>query len=163
MRMRYRILLGAGLAASGFVLVMPGATKAVRFADRATATPAVTEPAPEVTTSAPPAQAVSEKAATTGQARLVARIDPETGELGLPTGESLSPMEEAALSTSDEGLLEVHHPNGAVSIDLQGRFQSLSMVTVGKDGKVQLHCVDTPAGARAALATESHQPVIVEE
>jgi hypothetical protein len=82
-------------------------------------------------------------------------IDPQTGAFlsepapGAPPLE-LSPAERDALSTSHQGLVEVPSPvpGGGVKLDLQGRFQSPLMGTVGPDGNVtmQHQQLDVPPG-----------------
>ncbi|HEX7880725.1 MAG TPA: hypothetical protein VF720_15025 [Candidatus Eisenbacteria bacterium] len=88
-----------------------------------------------------------------GRASFTAEIDPETGQLGVPKGvrPELSAEELNAVDTSDEGLVQVIHADGSASVDLQGRFCSLSMARVGADGKVHIACVDTPELAAKAL------------
>jgi hypothetical protein len=52
------------------------------------------------------------------------------------------------INQSTEGLAEVHHSDGSVSVNLEDRFQS---VTVAKDsgGKLSQSCVDNPQAAGA--------------
>lgn len=40
--------------------------------------------------------------------------------------------------TDDEGLVEVHHPDGTVTVDLQGRFRSVPVATRDEDGRIQI-------------------------
>jgi hypothetical protein len=44
------------------------------------------------------------------------------------------------VNTSSAGLTEKVLPNGAVSVDLQGRFQSATVATIGPDGKLTTTC-----------------------
>src|SRR5438093_11080486 len=86
---------------------------------------------------------------------MVIGIAPETGELGVPTREQwneLSDLERQRLEHSSAGLVEVHHPDGSVSVDLQGRFQEYETVRVGPDGKLIYQCVDGEENARRAVA-----------
>ena len=81
-------------------------------------------------------------------------IDPETGKLGMPTREQwneLSDLEQQRLDHSSAGLIEVHHPDGSVSVDLQGRFQEFATVRIGPDGKLIFQCVDGAENAERAL------------
>lgn len=79
-------------------------------------------------------------------------IDPATGEFSTPSAAGV-PMPEAlrrpdpALSTSSVGLQEVVHPDGSVSVDLQGRFQSRIYGTLEPDGDVTIDH-RTPADAQ---------------
>ncbi|HEY5884870.1 MAG TPA: hypothetical protein VIT88_09305 [Pyrinomonadaceae bacterium] len=52
------------------------------------------------------------------------------------------------IDQSTEGLAEVHHSDGSVSVNLEDRFQS---VTVAKDanGRLSQSCVDNPQAAGA--------------
>lgn len=90
-----------------------------------------------------------------GTAGMVVGIDPETGELGMPTPEQLQKFADSQQNQVDHssaGLVEVHHPDGSVSIDLQGRFQEYETVRVGPDGKLIYQCVDGEENARRAVA-----------
>jgi hypothetical protein len=55
------------------------------------------------------------------------------------------------LNTSIEGLKPVHHDNGAVSIDLEGRFQSVSIAKIEADGTIRQACVTSEDEARQFL------------
>lgn len=49
---------------------------------------------------------------------------------------------------STDGLKSVHHPDGTVSRDLEGRFQNVALAKRNEDGSVSQSCVDNPqAGA----------------
>lgn len=52
------------------------------------------------------------------------------------------------INQSTEGLAEVHHSDGSISVNLEDRFQS---VTVAKDenGRLSQSCVDNPQAAGA--------------
>jgi hypothetical protein len=108
--------------------------------------PAVGSPA--VARRAPDRPAAGGMVAATGQppaaGGMVAAIDPETGKLGLPNQEQmrrLSESEQARLSHSSIGLVEVHHPDGSVSVDVGDRFQEFETVRIGPDGKKTFRCV----------------------
>jgi hypothetical protein len=55
------------------------------------------------------------------------------------------------VNNSTEGLVPVRHPNGATSIDLQGRFQNVVMAKKEADGTVTQACVDNVDSAAAFL------------
>jgi hypothetical protein len=86
-----------------------------------------------------------------GTAALRAAIDPETGELVIGAGATgLAGDEKAAavglekmLSRSAEGLEEVRHPDGSVSVHLDGRFMNASVARIGADGKVETLCAES--------------------
>lgn len=59
------------------------------------------------------------------------------------------------LSRDATGLALVKHPNGAESMDLQGRFMNLEVVKINPDGKVSGQCVSNVEEARRFLTSES--------
>lgn len=77
-----------------------------------------------------------------------------------PDGELVSPLDSGpvlldgflihALRQDSEGLVEVHHPDGSVSIDLEGRYQSASVATIGTNGAV-VACASGHAGVTRCL------------
>jgi hypothetical protein len=82
--------------------------------------------------------------ASVGEAAMRVSIDPETGALvpdHVPVSKADGDLEES-LSRSTDGLIEVHHPDGSVSVDLQGRFQNASMARIDSSGKLHTTCVD---------------------
>jgi hypothetical protein len=50
-----------------------------------------------------------------------------------------------------EGLVQERHEDGTVSVDLQGRFQNVTLARRNDDGTVSAACVDTPEAAGAFL------------
>ena len=81
-------------------------------------------------------------------------IDRKTGKLRQPT-----PAESRALGNalkhlvnrSTEGLNVVERSNGTKSVDLQGRFQSATVVTRNADGTISEKCVQDETAAKAAI------------
>lgn len=72
-------------------------------------------------------------------------IDPQTGAFLKEPAPGhvpleLSPQLQNALSTSDEGLVEIPSsvPGGGVKLDLQGRFQSPLFGTIDANGKLKM-------------------------
>ena len=55
---------------------------------------------------------------------------------------------------STDGLVEVKHEDGTVSMDLQGRFQNVMVARTEDGGSVTNACVDTPEAARSFLRRE---------
>jgi len=87
-----------------------------------------------------PGDATTDPTAASG---MVIYVDPQTGDLlkepapgSVPI--QLTPQLQNALSTSHQGLVEVpgSTAGGGVKVDLQGRFRSPMISTVGGDGKV---------------------------
>jgi hypothetical protein len=64
------------------------------------------------------------------------------------------------LNKSSEGLVEEHNADGSVEMDLQGRFQSVTVARINKDGSVTQSCVDNPraAGAFFGIDPKSIRP-----
>ncbi len=80
-------------------------------------------------------------------------IDPRTGAiLSQPAPGTqpltLSPSDQAAMSTSHDGLVETpsSEPGGGVKLDLQGRYQSSLSAYVGPDGKNRTQHLTEPPG-----------------
>lgn len=78
------------------------------------------------------------------------QIDTQTGEIKPLTPQEaqqlangLAPM----LDNGTDGLVQVRHADGSVSMDLQGRFQNVTIVKVNTDGTVEQGCVDNPRAA----------------
>jgi hypothetical protein len=44
-------------------------------------------------------------------------------------------------------LVQVRHADGSVSMDLEGRFQNVTVAKVNADGTVEQSCVDNPRAA----------------
>lgn len=62
------------------------------------------------------------------------------------------------LSTSTEGLQPVRHDNGAVSVDLQGRFQNITIAKIEADGSISQRCVTSKEEARQFLTQSTKKP-----
>ena len=165
----FSILSRAGAAAAslflcGFLLALPSTTDEPAVMNAAAAVLAATTPSGPVAGEAPttlPGAAAPTRTARASAARppgtagMVVGIDPETGELGMPTPEQLQKISDSRQNLVDHspaGLVEVHHADGSVSIDLQGRFQEYETVRVGPDGKLTYRCVDGEENAERAVA-----------
>jgi hypothetical protein len=75
-----------------------------------------------------------------------AAFDTATGKLRALTREEARALIDAmapSLNQSAEGLSPVLHPDGTVSMDLQGRFESVSLARVRTDDSVATRCVST--------------------
>jgi hypothetical protein len=77
--------------------------------------------------------------------------------------ERLSPIEQAMISRSADGLFEVFHRDGSVTMDLQGRFQEFAFVRIGADGKPVFSCMDEYASVREALFEAPKSPPALED
>ena len=79
-------------------------------------------------------------------------VDPQTGDIQPLTpqeAEKLAAGLKPMLNQSTEGLVQVQHPDGSVSVDLKGRFQNVTVARINKDGTVSQSCVDNPRSAGA--------------
>jgi len=83
-------------------------------------------------------------ATSTGQSAARVYIDPETRKLGGPPSgiepPGLSIAEQNKLSRSEEGLEKRVLPDGTMLVNLQGRFQNMSVVTMTPDGETHITC-----------------------
>lgn len=78
------------------------------------------------------------------------QVDPQTGKI-----QPLSPQEaqqladklKGMLNRSTEGLVPVKEADGSISMDLQGRFQNVTVARVNQDGSISESCVDNPEAA----------------
>src|SRR2546422_994892 len=80
------------------------------------------------------------------------QVDPQTGRMAELTPEEAQKMAaglKQMLNQSTDGLVQVQHADGSVSMDLEGRFQNVTVARVSKDGKLSQSCVDNPKAAGA--------------
>jgi hypothetical protein len=59
---------------------------------------------------------------------------------------------------STQGLVEVRHEDGSVSMDLEGRFQNVTIAKRNDDGSVTTACVDSPEAASGFLNNREATP-----
>lgn len=79
-------------------------------------------------------------------------VDGQTGQVRPLTQEEAQELAEGIkqlVNQSTDGLVPIRHANGSVSIDLQGRFQSIAVAKRNEDGKLTQSCVDNPTSAAA--------------
>ena len=113
------------------------------------------------TSSSPRATAV-ETTGAPGEAALRATINPETGKVDITTsapGLALDAETAESLRRDTDGLRPVFHPNGAVSVHLQGRFHSASVAHIDDAGRLVI-CTEDAASLHSALVegTSKRQP-----
>ena len=78
------------------------------------------------------------------------QVDSQTGQIaGLTPEEArrLAAGLKQLVNQSTEGLVELQHSDGSVSVDLKGRFQNVTVARVNKDGSVSKSCLDNPRAA----------------
>jgi hypothetical protein len=99
-----------------------------------------------------PANTANKKYTTMKVAGQDVQVDSQTGQMKPLTPEEAKKLAEGLkgmLNKSTEGLTEEHNADGSVSMDLQGRFQNVTVARVNKDGTVTQSCVDNPKAAAA--------------
>ncbi|PYS72005.1 MAG: hypothetical protein DMF69_08765 [Acidobacteria bacterium] len=85
------------------------------------------------------------------------QVDPQTGNIKPLTPEEAQQLAaglKTMLNRSTEGLEEVHNADGSVSVDLQGRFQNVTLARTNEDGTVERSCVDDPQAAAEFLGID---------
>jgi hypothetical protein len=85
------------------------------------------------------------------------QVDPQTGQIKPLTPEEAKRLADGLkvmLNNSTEGLVEVHHTDGSVSMDLQGRFQHVMVARIEADGTLIQSCIDTPEAAASFFGIE---------
>jgi glucose/arabinose dehydrogenase len=91
------------------------------------------------------AQLGSRNYVTTNAAGQTVAIDRQTGQIRPLTPEEARRLAEGIkqlVNQSSEGLVEVRHANGGVEMNLQGRFQNVSLARKEADGTVTQACVN---------------------
>jgi type II secretory pathway pseudopilin PulG len=79
-------------------------------------------------------------------------LDRQTGQTRPLTPEEAKRLAEGIkqlVNQSTDGLVEVHHANGGVSMDLQGHFQNVMLAKKEADGSVSHACVNDLESAAA--------------
>jgi hypothetical protein len=77
---------------------------------------------------------------------------PQAGQVKPLTQEEAQKLAERIkelVNQSTDGLKTVQHADGSVSMDLEGRFQSIAVARTDEDGKVVQSCVDNREAAAA--------------
>lgn len=77
-------------------------------------------------------------------------VDSQTGRVKELTPEEARRMAaglKQMVNKSADDLDEVHHADGSVSVNLEGRFQNVTVAKMDEDGNVITSCVDNPRAA----------------
>lgn len=80
------------------------------------------------------------------------QVNSQTGQIKRLTPEEARKLAaglKQMVNQSTDGLVQVRHADGSVSMDLEGRFQNVTVARVNKDGSVSQSCVDNPQAAGA--------------
>jgi hypothetical protein len=91
------------------------------------------------------------------------QVDGQTGQIKPLTQEETQKLAAGLgqlVNQSTEGLEQVHHEDGSVSMDLKGRFQNVTVARINEDGTVTESCVDNPQAAGAFFGID---PKLIEE
>ena len=78
------------------------------------------------------------------------QVDSQTGKIKPLTADEAKQLAEGLkgmLNKSTEGIVPEHDADGSTSLDLQGRFQNVTVARVNEDGTVTQSCVDNPRAA----------------
>jgi hypothetical protein len=84
---------------------------------------------------------------TVARAQTAGSLTPEDSR---KLSEGIKPL----VNQSTDGLVQVKHPDGSVSMDLQGRFQNVSVARKEADGTVTQSCVNNIVAATAFFETK---------
>src|SRR5437764_899310 len=118
-------------------------------------------------TKTPPKQTTTAVATTVNRTYVTRRvagqkiqIDSQTGEIKPLTPEEaqklangLAPM----LDRSTDGLVQVNHADGSVSMDPHGRFKDVAVARINTDGTMTQSCVNDPQVAGAFFGINPKQ------
>ena len=130
------------------------ATAAVTYASREGA-PRRVEPANATTTVRP-----ADPYVTVEVGGRKVRVNAQTLQQGPLTQEQSQEIaDQLEGNKATEGLVEEKHEDGTVTVDLQGRFQNVTLAKRNEDGTVSTACVDTPEAAGAFLSSQTSAPV----
>jgi|SRR5215212_9206289 len=116
---------------------------------------------PQKATTAP-ANAANKKFTTMRVAGQDVQVDSQTGQIKPLTPEEARKLADGLkvmLNKSTEGLVEEHNADGSVTMDLQGRFQNVTVARVNDDGTISQSCVDN---RRAAASFFGIDPKLLE-
>jgi len=73
------------------------------------------------------------------------QVDPQTGQIKPLSPEKAKRLVDElkpVLNRSTDGLTQVRHGDGSLSMDLQGRFQNIVVARRNSDGTIEKSCVD---------------------
>lgn len=104
------------------------------------------------------ANAADKKYTTVKVAGQDVQVDPQTGKIKPLTADEARQLAEGLkrmLNKSTEGLVQEHHADGSTSLDLQGRFQNVTVARENQDGTLSQSCVDNPGAAAKFFGIDS--------
>lgn len=123
--------------------VAPAIVAAAPASDGAVAPKSASAPVERRVTPPPAMVAGAVPASAPAQGGLIVAIDPETGQLGPASPAQVRELLGPALETSrtEENLVQIHHPNGAVGVQLDERYHEYMFVRMAPNGKKTYSCV----------------------
>lgn len=142
-RMSHKSLIGVAVAATVLVI---GVVTALSMQSGQTQKAKVEERKPQV------ANQSRRNYVTSNAAGQTVVLDRQTGQTRPLTPEEARRLAEGIkelVNQSTEGLVPVHHADGSVSMDLQGRFQNVMLAKKEADGTISQACVDNLESAAA--------------
>lgn len=89
---------------------------------------------------------------TANAAGMLIALNRDTGKTRVLTADEALRLAEgikALINQSTDGLVQIRHADGAVSMDLQGRFQNVMLARKEDDGSITQACVDNLDAAAA--------------
>lgn len=119
--------------------------------------------ADEAAMSAPSVKQPSGNFVTVKVAGQEVQVDGRTGRMKKLTPEEAQKLAaglKRMVNQSTEGLVQVQHADGSVSMDLEGRFQNVAVARVSGDGDVTKSCVHSPQAAGAFFGID---PKLIEQ
>jgi hypothetical protein len=134
-----------GIAVTVTILIV-GVITAVSMQGPQTQNPKTEERAPQV------AKQSRRNYVTSNAAGQTVVVDRQTGQARPLTPEEARRLAEGIkelVSQSTEGLVQIHRADGSVSMDLEGRFQSVMLAKKEADGTISQACVDNLDSAAA--------------
>lgn len=78
------------------------------------------------------------------------QVDSQTGQIKELTPEETKKLAaglKQEINQSTDGLVQVQQPDGSVTMDIDGRFQNVTVARVNDDGTLSESCVDNPKAA----------------
>ena len=85
------------------------------------------------------------------------QVDSQTGKLKPLTAQQAQELAEGLkkmVNKSPEGLTEVQHEDGSVSMDLEGKYRHVVVAREAEDGSLSMSCVDNPNAAASAIGVD---------
>lgn len=91
-------------------------------------------------------------------------LDPETGLVtDQPSSEQIAAMRAqvgSLVNESTDGLVPQYYADGTIGLDLQGRFTSVSILTLTPSGEQELTCAESADDAVAVLTGKKPIPML---